>query len=216
MTVLALIVAAVGGYLLGSIPVAVIVGRRRGVDPRVVGDRNPGYWNTKETLGARAALPVFVGDTVKGTLAGLTGLLAGHAIGADVAGGPRTVVYVAVAAAMIGHAWPVFAGFVGGRSILTFAGGLAVVSPPTFAVCVALCIVVSLVGSFSTGARVGVFAVPLVQLGFDTWRWAAATFLLMSVIGVRFAMAAVTRGRSAGARGRSGGVGPAAPPTGGS
>ncbi|GAC1528463.1 MAG: hypothetical protein NVS3B12_00470 [Acidimicrobiales bacterium] len=209
MTVVALVVAVAGGYLLGSIPVAVIVGRRRGVDPRIVGDRNPGYWNTKETLGARAALPVFVGDTVKGAVAGLTGLISGHTLGADLPGGTRTVVYLAVAAAMIGHAWPVFAGFVGGRSILTFAGGLAVVSPPTFAVCVALCIVVSILGSFSTGARVGVFAVPLVQLGFDTWRWAAATFLLMSVIGVRFAMAAVVRGRS-------GGVGPAAPPSGGS
>src|SRR5262245_50818631 len=52
----------VGGYLLGSIPTAVIVGRRRHVDLRLVGDRNPGWWNAKEELGRRAALPVLVGD----------------------------------------------------------------------------------------------------------------------------------------------------------
>ena len=177
-------IAVVGGYLLGSLPVAVWVGRRHGIDPRGVGDRNPGYWNTKAALGARAALPVFVGDTLKGTAAGLVGLVAGSG-----AGGGRALVYLAVAAAMVGHAWPVFAGFTGGRSILTFAGGMAVISPLTFAVCVVACVVVSVVSSFAVGARVGVFAVPVVQVVFDGWRWAAATFLVMSLIGVRFALA---------------------------
>jgi len=179
--------AVAAGYLLGSVPVAVIVGRRHGIDPRSVGDRNPGYWNTKEALGPRAALPVLVGDTLKGTAAGLAGALVAAGLG-----GGRVVVYVAVAAAMLGHAWPVFAGFVGGRSILTFAGGMAVISPPTFGVCVGMCVVVALATrSFAIGARLGVFSVPLVQLAFDEWRWAAATFLLMAVIGLRFAMAAL-------------------------
>ena len=184
MTGLAWAVAIIAGYLLGSLPVAVWVGDRHGVDPRAVGDRNPGYWNTKNAIGARAAVPVFVGDTAKGTLAGAAGLAAATGLG-----GGRPVVYAAVAAAMIGHAWPVFARFAGGRSILTFAGGMAVISPPTFAVCVAICVVVSLVWSFPIGARVSVFSVPLVQSVFDGWRWAAATFLLMSVIGLRFALA---------------------------
>ena len=52
---------------LGSIPVANLVTHRRSaVDLRDVGDHNPGYWNAKETLGRRAALPVFVGDVAKG------------------------------------------------------------------------------------------------------------------------------------------------------
>lgn len=195
MTIAAIVLSLVGGYLLGSLPVAVWVGRRHGVDPRTVGDRNPGYWNTKENLGARAALPVFIGDTAKGTLAGLVGLVL-----ADSMGGGRLVVYVAVAAAMLGHAWPVFARFAGGRSILTFAGGMAVISPPTFAVCVGLCVLVSVVSSFAYGARVGVFSVPIVQLLFDGWRFAAATFLIMSLIGVRFALAGLRKrsGRSPG------------------
>ena len=54
------VITAAVGYLLGSVPVANLVARRRRqLDLRTVGDRNPGYWNAKETLGRRAALPVF-------------------------------------------------------------------------------------------------------------------------------------------------------------
>ena len=149
MTAAGLILAAAIGYAFGSVPVAVWVGRRHGVDPRTVGDRNPGYWNTKQTLGARAALPVFVGDTAKGAAAGLAGLAVAAALDIHAATGHsatghsvgRSLVYVAVAAAMVGHAYPVFARFAGGRSILTFAGGMAVVSPPTFVVCVVLSLI---------------------------------------------------------------------------
>jgi glycerol-3-phosphate acyltransferase PlsY len=175
--------AAVIGYLLGSIPVAVLVGRRHGVDPRTAGDRNPGYWNMKELVGSRAALPVFAGDVLKGLAAGLAGVALG--------GGP--VVYVAVAAAMLGHAWPVFARFAGGRSILTFAGGLAAISPLGFAICAGLCVVVSVVTRFEYGARVGVFAAPVVQQAVQGWRAAVLTFLLMAIIGLRFGLAARRR-----------------------
>ncbi len=62
-----LLVTAVVGYLLGSIPVAdLMTHRRSAVDLRDVGDHNPGYWNAKATLGRRAALPIFVGDVAKG------------------------------------------------------------------------------------------------------------------------------------------------------
>src|SRR5690606_35641481 len=68
-------VSVIAGYLLGSVPVAVLVARAYGVDPREVGDRNPGYWNVREQLGLRAAVPVFAGDMLKGALAALAGLL---------------------------------------------------------------------------------------------------------------------------------------------
>ena len=76
----AVVVTVVVGYLLGSIPVAVLVGRARGVDLRRVGDRNPGYWNAKEALGRRAALPVFAGDVAKGALAAAVGVVLGRAV----------------------------------------------------------------------------------------------------------------------------------------
>jgi len=178
--------AALAGYLLGSIPVAVLAARARGFDPRQVGDRNPGFWNMKEQLGWAGAIPVLAGDTVKGTLAGLVGLAAG-----GVAAG-----YVAVAAAMIGHAWPVFARLRGGRSVLTFAGGFAVLCPPAFGLGVLLCAGLALLTrSFAAGARVAVFAAPLLQLLFAPAWEVAVTGALMSLIGLRFGMAALARRR---------------------
>lgn len=184
----ALVVAVMAGYLVGSIPTAVVVGRAKGVDPRSVGDRNPGYWNVKEQLGRRASVPVFIGDAGKGAVAGAIGLaLDGSAWG---------IAYAAVAAAMVGHAYPVFARFSGGRSVLTFAGGMAVLAPAPAAVAVvALLLVWAATRSFAFGARVGVFGFPLVQLAFESKERVAATGALMSIIGLRFAQAAVSERR---------------------
>jgi len=177
-------VAVVVGYLLGSIPVAVLVGRRRGVDPRHVGDRNPGYWNVKEQLGRRASLPVFAGDVAKGAAAGL--------VGVALAGDEWGVGYAAVGAAMAGHAWPVLAGFGGGRSILAFVGGMLVLSPVAAAVAVGLLLAVWVATrSFAWAARAGVFGFPVVQLAFEPKERVAATGALLTFIGLRFAQAAL-------------------------
>jgi glycerol-3-phosphate acyltransferase PlsY len=207
----AAVAAVAGGYLLGSIPVAVLAGRARGFDPRQVGDHNPGFWNMKDQLGWAGALPVLAGDTLKGTAAGLLGLMLAHGVlqhgvlqhGVLVPGilggrapGGVALVYAAVAAAMVGHAWPVFARLRGGRSVLTFAGGFAVICPPAFVLGLALCAVVALLArSFAIGARVGVFAVPFLQLIFTPALEVAATGALMSLIGVRFGMAALAARR---------------------
>lgn len=184
----AAVIAVVAGYLVGSIPVAVLVCARHGIDPRAVGDGNPGYWNVKELLGRRAALPVIVGDTAKGLAAGSVGIL--------LAGSIWGIGYAAVAAAMIGHAYPVFAGFRGGRSILTFAGGLLAVSSVAALIAVGLCAAVSLLsGRFDIGARVGVFGFPFVQLFLEPAHRVAATGALMCIIGLRFVLAAVAERR---------------------
>ncbi|WP_425582108.1 glycerol-3-phosphate acyltransferase [Streptosporangium fragile] len=189
-----LLVAVIGGYLLGSVPVAVLVARAHGFDPREVGDRNPGFWNVKERLGRRAAAPVFAGDTLKGTLAALLALFASgaHTTGfGEVSGASAVPVYAATAAAMIGHAWPVFAGFRGGRSILTFVGGFAVICPPAFLLGVALLVAAGLATrSFAIGARAGVFGIPALQLLFAPVEHVAGTGLLMCLIGLRFGQAA--------------------------
>ncbi|MFB4317601.1 glycerol-3-phosphate acyltransferase [Actinomadura sp. 21ATH] len=194
------LVAIIGGYLLGSVPVAVLVGRVRGFDPRETGDRNPGFWNVMELAGWRAAVPVFAGDMLKGTAAGLAGLAAGGGetgpLGV-VAGASVLPVYAAVAAAMAGHAWPVFAGGRGGRSILAFAGGFAVICPPAFALGIALLVGVSLARrSFALGTRVAVFSLPVLQLFFMPATRVAATGALMCLIGWRFGQAALAGRRA--------------------
>lgn len=179
----ALAIAVVVGYLVGSIPTAVLVGRARGLDPRSVGDRNPGYWNMKEQVGRAAAVPVFVGDAGKGVVAGL--------VGVALDGPTWGIAYAAVGAAMVGHAYPVFARFRGGRSVLTFAGGAVVLSPSAAGVAVVALVVVWLATrSFAYGARIAVFGFPVMQLGFESKERVAATGALMTIIGLRFAQAA--------------------------
>ena len=177
------------GYVLGSVPVADLVARRRGAaDLRTVGDRNPGYWNAKESLGRRAAVPVFVGDVAKGALA--------SGVGAALADGRWWLAYVGGFAAMVGHAWPVFARFRGGRSVLTFVGAALVVSPVTAAVAIGVLLVVAAATrSFAWAARAGFAVYPFVQLAVDGAHRTAATGCLMTVIGVRFASAALAERR---------------------
>jgi glycerol-3-phosphate acyltransferase PlsY len=198
----AALVTVVIGYVIGSIPVAdLVIGRRTSVDLRTVGDRNPGYWNAKKAVGRRAALPVFVGDAAKGALAvGLGRLVAD--------GDDWWVAYAGAAAAMLGHAWPLFARFRGGRSVLTFAGAVCVLSPISAGIAIALlAIVTAATRSFAWGARVGVFVYPLVQVLVDGPTKTAATGVLMCLIGLRFAMAA-----SSARRDRTDGLATSAPP----
>ena len=110
------------GYLLGSFPTADLVSRAQDVDLRNVGDRNPGWWNARQTLGRRTAVPVLVGDVAKGCLAAAVGRAVARP-------GQWWMPYVTGGAAMVGHAWPIFAHFRGGRAVATFGGVAAVVSP---------------------------------------------------------------------------------------
>lgn len=185
----AVVVTLLGGYLLGSVPVAVLVARTRGIDPRHQGDGNPGYWNVKALLGRRTAIPVFAGDVVKGTVAALGGVGVGALAG--IGDHDRMVLaWAGTAAAMVGHAWPVFARFQGGRSILTFVGGMAVWSPRSTAACVLTLLVVwAATRSFAWAARIGIFATPLAVLLIDgIWR-TAALGILLTLIGLRFLLA---------------------------
>jgi len=182
-------VAFLFGYLCGSVPVAVLVADRAGIDIRAVGDRNPGYWNVKRQLGARRALPVLLGDTAKGAIAGAFGA-------ALVTDGLWGIKWVAVAGAMVGHAWPLFARWRGGKSLLTFVGGMLVVTPLPALCGVAVLTMVSLVTrSFSLGIKVAVLLFPFIEAVFDSANRVAATGALMLIIALRFALTAVAGGR---------------------
>ncbi len=187
MRAMAWVLSAIVGYVLGSVPVALIVARRHGVDLYTTSDGNPGAWNALEQLGARRAWPAFVGDALKGTLAGIAGIALG-----DVWTG-----YVAVAAAMLGHGFPLFARLRGGKSVLTFAGGMLAVAPLAGAIGLGVCLLVSLAArSFALGARAGIFGAPLIQLAVDPAERVAATGALMTLIGALFGLRALQARRA--------------------
>jgi glycerol-3-phosphate acyltransferase PlsY len=104
------------GYLLGSIPTAHIMGRVfRKVDIRQVGDGNMGAQNAFRQLGAKIGVAVGLIDAGKGALAILI---------AQATNLPQITVLIAGAAAVIGHNWPVFLRFRGGRGEATTIGVL--------------------------------------------------------------------------------------------
>lgn len=165
------------GYLLGSLPLALWWARRYGVDLRATGDGNPGAWNALEQLGGRRAWPAFVGDGAKGLLAGL----AGRALGGDAAHA-----YVGVAAAMLGHCFPLFSRFRGGKAVMTFGGAALALSLLPALICYAALALLAAAGRPALGARVAVCAFPVVQIPFDGLRRVAWTGGLMCIIGLRF------------------------------
>ncbi|MGI8553134.1 MAG: glycerol-3-phosphate 1-O-acyltransferase PlsY [Dehalococcoidia bacterium] len=113
---------AAGGYLLGSIPFGLIVGRRvRGVDIRDYGSGVTGFTNSLRTLGLGPSLIVFAGDLLKGALPVLlAGAVSSHA----------SLQVVAAVAAVVGHCWPLYAGFRGGKGVTTSFGATAAMMPP--------------------------------------------------------------------------------------
>jgi len=107
------------GYLLGSIPTAYIAGHvLKGVDIRRVGDANMGAANAFRQLGPKIGVAVGLVDAGKGALAILI---------AQAANTPHVVILFTGAAAVIGHNWPVFLGFRGGRGESTSIGVLLTV-----------------------------------------------------------------------------------------
>jgi glycerol-3-phosphate acyltransferase PlsY len=111
------IVLVIAAYLLGSISSAIIVCRLMGLpDPRTLGSNNPGATNVLRIGGAkakRAAGITLLGDSIKGLLP----MLAAHALGVA----PLTLAMVGLAA-FLGHLYPVFFGFRGGKGVATALG----------------------------------------------------------------------------------------------
>ncbi len=121
------------GYLMGSIPVGYLVAKRTAkVDVREHGSGKTGMTNVLRTAGVRAAVIVITGDLVKGVLAVVfAGLIMGNsylAVGGFGFGLPLGQVLAAFAA-VLGHNWPVFLKFRGGRGVATYFGGMAAFLP---------------------------------------------------------------------------------------
>jgi glycerol-3-phosphate acyltransferase PlsY len=116
--VLTSILIVVGAYLIGSVSFAVVVSRAMGLpDPHGYGSGNPGATNVLRTGNKTAAALTLAGDTVKGWL----GVVLAQVVASRV-GAPDWVVPAAALAVFIGHLYPVFHRFKGGKGVSTAAG----------------------------------------------------------------------------------------------
>ncbi len=138
------LLAIVLAYVVGSVPFAFLLSRQRGVDLRQAGSGNVGAANVLRTTGARAAAVAMVLDGVKGTVAVLVAQLLSGGVLAPVA---------AAFASVLGHVYPVWLRFRGGKGVATTAGAFVVLAPAALGVsAVVFVLVVALTRFVSVGS----------------------------------------------------------------
>lgn len=142
LTYYCIITMIIIAYLLGSIPSAVWIGKKYyGIDIREHGSKNAGTTNMLRVLGRRAALPVFLLDFLKGFVAvTLTEILKYDAYINDM--WLINIKIIAVFAAVLGHIFPIFAGFRGGKGVATLVGAITGIYPPVVLLCFAVWVVI--------------------------------------------------------------------------
>jgi len=141
------------GYLLGSIPFALLLTRRQGIELRNVGSRNPGAANVLRSAGIGPAVAVMLLDAGKGTAA----VAAARLMSDDV-----VVVTSAGLAAIVGHIYPVWCGFRGGKGVAASAGVFALLAPLATAIAVLVFVgTIAATRFISAGSIAGALALPV-------------------------------------------------------
>ncbi|MCO6449168.1 MAG: glycerol-3-phosphate 1-O-acyltransferase PlsY [Caldilineales bacterium] len=149
------ILAALIGYLLGSIPVGYLIARAKGVDIRTVGSGRTGGTNMYRAFGFRWALASGLLDVLKGFLAVMIARqLFGDEIAAALAG----------AAAVSGHNWSIFLHFKGGAGAATGVGALIALNPMAAAITIPFFVAILLIVRYASVATLSVAGIATVTL----------------------------------------------------
>lgn len=164
----------IGAYLLGSVCSAIILSKLMGfTDPRSEGSNNPGATNVLRIAGKKAAALTLLGDALKGVIP----VLVGHWLGLD----PLTLALIAFSA-FIGHCYPIFFGFAGGKGVATAFGSLFAFNWIWGLIVGAIWLFVAKVMKISSlSAIIAFIALPVIA-GFDSTPEITVVFTLLSII----------------------------------
>lgn len=171
--------AVIAAYLIGSLSFAVIVSKYYGMDdPRTYGSGNPGATNVLRSGKKKAAALTLLGDALKGLVAVVLARCLQDVLNlSDI-----TIAAVAVAA-LVGHMWPLFFGFKGGKGVATALGVLLALSPATALVCAAIWLVMAFGFKVSSlAALAATVAAPLVAfwlMPYPSWAWATVVIAVL-------------------------------------
>ncbi|WP_342031489.1 glycerol-3-phosphate 1-O-acyltransferase PlsY [Neisseria sp. CP9] len=171
--------AVIAAYLIGSLSFAVIVSKYYGMDdPRTYGSGNPGATNVLRSGKKKAAALTLLGDALKGLVAVILARCLQDALNlSDIA-----IAAVAVAA-LVGHMWPLFFGFKGGKGVATALGVLLALSPAMALVCAAIWLVMAFGFKVSSlAALAATVAAPLVAfwlMPYPSWAWATVVIAVL-------------------------------------
>ena len=162
---LPLLIAAVVGYLLGSLPFGYLVARARGVNIFEVGSKNPGATNVRRVLGKGPGNLVLFLDALKGAVASGSALFWYWSRNGSISQQNEAVAIAGVVGALLGHSFSCFTHFKGGKGVATGAGGFLVVFPLGMLIAIALWIVAALVTRYvSIASMVGAVSLPITAL----------------------------------------------------
>ena len=169
------VVLIIVAYLLGTFPSATLIARANGVDISTFGSGNPGASNVTRALGWRKGVWVYALDALKGAVA------AGLALAVD----GRPLGYWCGAAAIVGHMFPVFRRFRGGKGVATGSGVLVVMQPIIAPFAIALWwITTRLTGKAAVGSILVVVLIPvgMALLGRPAWEFLAVVAICVLIL----------------------------------
>ncbi|HEY9418786.1 MAG TPA: glycerol-3-phosphate 1-O-acyltransferase PlsY [Candidatus Udaeobacter sp.] len=169
---------ALVSYLLGSIPAGYIAGRIAGIDIRTAGSGNIGATNVTRVLGKRYGYPVFAVDFLKGLAAvSISIAIAKHA--PPILGPMDVFGIVAAVCCVLGHSFPVWLGFKGGKGVAASAGALFRLMPFVALIAVAVWLIIfQLTRYVSVASMTAALAVPVTILSMMFLGQADGTTLL--------------------------------------
>lgn len=173
------LIVALGAYLIGSIPFAVVVSRLMGLqDPRGYGSGNPGATNVLRSGSKLAAVLTLLGDAFKGWLPVTLAASLGYQFGL----GPGDVA-IAGLAAFLGHLFPVTLGFKGGKGVATALGVLLGFGWKLALGCVGVWLAVAIITRYSSAAALAAaVAAPAIAYALGAPEPYLATALVMAVL----------------------------------
>ncbi len=169
------------GYLLGSVNFAIIICKRMaGFDIREKGSKNAGTTNVLRTVGKQAAAMTLICDILKGVVAVLLAMLAAN-IWDDA--DPEALKYLAGLMAIIGHTFPVYYGFRGGKGVATSLGVLLIVNPQIGLICLVFALVIIIATRWvSLGSIMAATLFPILTIFMTDSFFAKVISVIMGVL----------------------------------
>ena len=185
MTLLIVLATAAEAYLLGSIDTGILVSKYLYHDDvRNYGSGAAGMTNMLRTFGKKAAAMTATGDVLKGVLAVCIGRWLFHMLPADAGVSPYLGVYLAAIFAVLGHLYPLYFGFKGGKGVLVAAGAILAIQPvllPFLALIFLACLLPT--GMVSLGSVTMAALYPVLTILYGVFRGYSAADLTVCTIG---------------------------------
>ena len=167
--VYAIILSFIAAYLLGSLNTSVIVGKIKGVDIRKKGSGNAGMTNTLRVIGKKAAALVFVFDFLKTIVALVCAMIIAKLFDKSNADLLAYCKYIAGFGAVLGHNFPIYFGFKGGKGIVSSIAVISFLDWRIGLIIAVVCISIMVITKYvSLGSVVGAILYPIFVIAFNT------------------------------------------------